>query len=185
MSFMRNQNAEVRQQEPMPVPEMRETTGAGPLAVADGVQGSAAYAPPRRVPARRKLERIGYWVIVAAALLILLVVLGFVLRPVVGGLITASYMGAFVGGLTLMNLPRMSGWANAVLGRRVFPVVQAQSGELWRLSLVNAGLMFAFAFAFEVLAYFLGALFAGILVFGGLIAAAIFYNRARQIIIKP
>ncbi|HEY0071567.1 MAG TPA: hypothetical protein VGE04_16500 [Chloroflexia bacterium] len=184
MSYTRNPSVGVRPEAP---PDMPETTGGGPLVAADPNAGSynTTYAAPRRVPARFKLERFGFWVIAAAATLLLLVVLGFVLKPVIGGIITGAWLAAFVGMLTMLNLPRPSNWANTVLGRRVFPVIHANDGELWRMAGVNAGLTFVFGFAFEVVAFFLGGFLGGLVVFGGLVALGIFYNRARKVIINP
>src|SRR4028118_1753204 len=123
MDYRNNQTVGVR---PELGHELRENTRGGPLVVNDPnatVQSySTTHSAPRRVPARFRLEGVGFWIIVAAAALVLLVLLGFVLRPVMGGLIAGTWMGAFVGMLTMLNLPRPSGWANAVLGRRVFPV---------------------------------------------------------------
>lgn len=154
---------------------------------ADAASGSygTSYAPPRRVPARFKLERVGFWVIAAAAALFLLAVLGFVLKPVVGGIITGAWLAAFVSMLTMLNLPRPSRWANTVLGRRVFPVLNADDRDLWRMAGVNAGLTFVFGFAFEVVSFFIGGFLGGLLVFGGIVALGIFYNRARKVIINP
>lgn len=184
MSYSRNTNVGVRPDAPADLPE---TTGGGPLMAADPAANSynTTYAPPRRVPARFKLERVGFWVIAAAATLLLLVALGFILKPVVGGIITGAWLAAFVGMLTMLNLPRPSQWANTVLGRRVFPVLNANDKELWRMAGVNGGLTFVFGFAFEVVAFFLGGFLAGLLVFGGIIALGIFYNRARKVIINP
>jgi hypothetical protein len=181
MSFTREQNVGVKQSPP---PVIEHEQSGGPLTnVSSG--GGAPYSRPRTVPARSRLERFGFWVIVAAAAALLLLLLGVILPPVLGGFITGAYMGLFVGGLTLMNLPRPSGWANTVLGRKVFPVLNAVDTDVWRLAGVNAGMAFAFAFFFSVVAHFLGSFLAGILVFGGLIAAGIFYNRARKVIIRP
>ncbi len=183
MSYSRNPDVDVKQNV---APEIRETTGAGPLTTISPAASGPSYAPPRRVPARfRGMERAGFWVIVMAALVVLLLLMGFVLKPVIGGVITGAYLGFFVGGLTLMNLRRPSGWANTILGRRIFPVVETQDADLWRLAGVNAGLTFVFATAFTILSAFLGALLSGILVFGGLVALGIFYNRARRVIINP
>ncbi len=162
--------------------EVRENAGGGPLA-------NAAPAGYRRnvqhVPARSRLERVGFWVVVVAALALLLLLLGWILPPLVGGLVTGTYMGLFVGGLTLLNLRRPSGWANSVMGRRVFPVLQASDGDNWRLAGVDAALTLVFAFFFHVIAAILGPLLAGLIVFGGLAALGIFYNRARKVIIRP
>ena len=96
-------------------------------------------------------------------------------------------MSAFVGFLTLLNLQRPSGWANAVMGRKVFPVLRsATDDEVWRLAGVNAALTFVFSFAFQVLsATFLGPFFAGLIVFLGLVVLGVFYNRARKVVIRP
>lgn len=182
MSYTRN-NVGVRQDVPTDIPD---ASGAGPLVIdPDAGTTNRTYSSPRRVPARFKLERIGFWVIAAAAALILLVVLGFILKPVVGGIITGAWLAGFVGMLTLLNLPRPSRWGNTVLGRRVFPVVNADERELWRMASVNAGLTFVFGFAYEVVGFFLGGFLGGLLVFGGLVALGIFYNRARKVIINP
>ncbi len=184
MSYTRDANVGVKPGAPADLPE---TAGGGPLVSADPSAGSYAntYAPPRRVPARFKLERVGFWVIAAAAAIFILVALGFILKPVVGGIITGAWLAAFVGMLTMLNLPRPSQWANTVLGRRVFPVLNADDRELRRMAAVNAGLTFVFGFAFEVVAFFLGGFLGGLLVFGGIVALGIFYNRARKVIINP
>ncbi len=181
MSFTREQNVGVKQSRP---PVIEHEQSGGPLTNASN-SGGTPYSRPRTVPARSRLERIGFWVIVAAAAALLLLLLGVILPPVFGGFITGAYMGLFVGMLTLMNLPRPSGWANTVLGRRVFPVLNAVDNDVWRLAGINAGMAFVFAFFFSVVAHFLGSFLAGILVFGGLIAAGIFYNRARKVVIRP
>lgn len=181
MSFMRNQNVGVKQSPPQVIEH--EQSG-GPLANASS-NGGAPYYQARTVPARSRLERIGFWVIVAASAAILLVLLGVIIPPVLGGVITGAYMSLFVGMLTLMNLPRPSGWANSLLGRRVFPVLKAVDGDVWRLAGVNAGMAFVFAFFFSLVAHFLGSFLAGIIVFGGLLAAGVFYNRARKVVIRP
>lgn len=164
-------------------PEIRETTGAGPL--------TTATTPPtysytrRRVTIRSRLERIGYWVLVAAAFVLLLWLLKVSLPLLVGSLITGAFVSAFVGLLTLMNLSRASNWGNMVLGRKIFPVITAPDSEVWRLAGVNTGLTFAFTFIFQVMASFIGGFLGGLVVFGGLIAVAIFYNRVRTVVIKP
>lgn len=138
------------------------------------------------VKPRSALERVGFWVIAVAALVVLVVLAGIVLPPLVGGLVSATYISSFVAFLTLMNLRRPSGWANSVLGRRVFPVLAAgQDSDVWRLAGVNAILVFLFSFFYSVLANFIGPFFGGIVVFFGLIALGIFYNRARKVVIKP
>ena len=106
--------------------------------------------------------------------------------PIVGGLISATYISGFVGFLTLMSLSKPSGWANAVLGRRVFPVLAAgQDSDVWRLAGVNAMLVFLFSFFYSVIATFIGGFLGGIVVFFGLMALGIFYNRVRRVVVKP
>jgi hypothetical protein len=128
---------------------------------------------------------VGFWVIAAAAAVLVLLALAFIVKPVVGGIITGVWLAAFVGMLTLLNLPRPSRWANTVLGRRVFPVLNANDGDLWRMAAVNSGLTFVFGFTYEVVATILGGFLGGLLVFGGIVALGIFYNRIRKVIINP
>ena len=133
-----------------------------------------------------RMEQLGFLVILLAAVVILLLFAGRIIGPVMGGLITGFYTSMFVALLTLANLRRPSGWANSLLGRQVFPVLNVGSdGQIWKLALVNGMLMFVFTFAFHVLASFITSFFAGIVVFGGLIMAAIFYSRARGVIRRP
>ncbi len=179
MSFIRNTRVGTR---PAP-PDAQETTGGGPLTTTNAASTYRYNA--RRVPGRTRIEKIGFWVIVVAALALLLLLLGVILPPLVGGIINGAYLGIFVGGLTVLNLPRPSGWANSVLGRRVFPVLRASEGDIWRLAGTNAALTFVFAFFYHVVAAILGPFFGGLIVFGGLIAAGVFYNRARKVVIKP
>ncbi len=165
-----------------------ENLGGGPLTNVNEVpQYSYTQATASQLKPRTRLERVGFWLIVVAALVLVLALAGFILPPVVGGIITGGYLAAFVGMLTLMNLRRPSGWANAVLGRRVFPVLSsAPDGEVWRLAGVNAALVFFFAFIYHVLASTLiGGFLAGLVVFVGFIMLGIFYNRVRRVVVKP
>jgi hypothetical protein len=133
-----------------------------------------------------RVEQLGFLVIVAAALVLLLLFAGTLIPRVMGGVITALYTSMFVSLLTLANLRRPSGWANSLMGRQVFPVLNAGSdGQIWKLALVNGILVFIFAFAFDVLASFITPLLAGLVVFGGLVAASIFLSRARGVIQRP
>jgi hypothetical protein len=171
-----------------PAPNTLNETIPGPLATQ-----SEAPAAPRTRPSinigapRTRMERIGFWLLVVAAIAVLFVLAGWLLPPLVGGIVNGVFMGTFVGFLTLLNLQRPSGWANSVLGRRVFPVLQAASDdEIWRLSGVNAALTFVFAFAYHVLATtFLGVFWAGLVVFLGMVVLGVFYNRARKVVFKP
>ena len=63
--------------------------------------------------------------------------------------------------------------------------MRAPDADIWRLSGVNGLLVFIFTFVFYVVASFVGPFFGGVLVFAALIAAAIFYNRVRSVVIKP
>jgi hypothetical protein len=171
-----------------PAPNTINVAIPGPLAA----QGDApAYQRTRpRVnigTPRTRMERIGFWLLVVAAIAVLFFLAGWLLPPLVGALVTGVYMSAFVGFLTLLNLQRPSGWANAVMGRKVFPVLRsATDDEVWRLAGVNAALTFVFSFAFQVLsATFLGPFFAGLIVFLGLVVLGVFYNRARKVVIRP
>lgn len=181
MSFIRNRIVGVRQ--PTPTVQQDPPYG-GPVVTVES--GPTQDNNVRSVPApRSRLERIGFWIIVAAAVAVLLLLLGVLLPPIMGGLVTGFYTGLFAATLTLLNTQRASGWANAVLGRQVFPVLRAPHGDIWRLALVNGGLMFTFAFLFHVLAHFIGPFFTGFLVFAALVGAGVFYSRARKVIIKP
>ena len=177
MSFIKDRLVGTKQ-----VPPVIDQNVGGPLSVQPD---SASRGQVRHVPARSRMEKIGFWVIVVAAMALLLVLLGVLLPPIFGGIATGLYTALFVGSLTLMNLSRPSVWANSLLGRRVFPVLRASEGEILRLSGVNAALTFVFAFFFHVVASVLGSFLAGIIVLGGLVAAGVFYSRARKVIVKP
>ena len=168
---------------PQTPPELRETTGGGPIAPTGGGRFRSFF--PRRVAARSRLERVGFWVIVVAAIGVLLLLAGALIPKVMFGLIFGFYTGLFAGLLTLLNLSRSSAWGNAVLGRKIFPVLPASDREIMRLAAVNASLMFAFTFIFGVLAETIGPFLGGIVVFALLAGAAVFYSRARSVIIKP
>lgn len=172
-----------------PAPQkISENLGGGPLSTTTETPSyTYKQAAASQLKPRTKLERAGFWLIVVAAIVLVLALAGIILPPIVGGLITAGYVSAFVGMLTLMNLRRPSGWANAVLGRRVFPVINSTpDGEVWRLAGVNAALVFFFTFIYHVLAStFIGGFIAGLIVFIGFIALGIFYNRVRKVVVKP
>jgi hypothetical protein len=179
MSVSRDPQVGVKQ----PTPTIQETTGAGPLTTTNGsqpFQQAAAVVTPRS-----RVERVGFWVIVAAAAVILLAALGWLFPVAMGGLITGLWFGLFAGMLTVLNLPRPAGMGNALLGRRVFPVLRANDTEIWRLTVVNAVLAFLFGFCFAALQLILhSAFWSGLIVFGIVILAAIFYSRARTVVIK-
>src|SRR5438067_10450687 len=100
MSFVRDQKPATTQ---API-DMSETTGAGPL-VQQGATPVYSY-PQGRTGLRSRLEKVGYWIIVAAGMALLLVLLGVFLPRFVSGMFTAFFAGLFVSLLTLMNLPR-------------------------------------------------------------------------------
>jgi hypothetical protein len=174
-----------------PPGRMNNTIPGGPLVPTqdptDYGNNSAGAKATNVVRPRTKLEQVGFGVIVVAALVLLVVLAGVILPPLIGGIISATYLGAFVAFLTLLNLRLPSRWGNAVLGRRVFPVLSAgQDSDVWRLAGVNAVLVFCFAFFYHVLAATLvGPFLAGLIVFGGLVGVGIFYNRVRKVIVKP
>ncbi len=134
---------------------------------------------------RSRLEKVGYWIIVVAAMALLLVLLGVFLPPLISGVFTAFFAGLFVSLLILMNIPRPAGWGNTLLGRKVFPVLRAPDSDIWRLAGINGLLVFFFTVVFHVIANFIGPFFGGVIVFAAIIAAALFYNRIRSVVIKP
>ncbi len=187
------QNPDVGVREARPGVNVNQPGMAGPLTAQAQSQSQYQSQPGRQysfnvrrwTAGRTTLERIGFWVIVLAAGALLLLLLGVLLPPILGAATTALYVALFVGMVTLMNLPRPSGWANAVLGRRLFPVLRATEAELWRLALVNSATVFVFTFFYGLLAHFIGGFLAGLIAFAGLGLAGVFYNRARKVIIKP
>lgn len=163
-------------------PTVQETTGAGPLTTT-GTPGG--YVRPAQA-GRSKIERIGFWLIVVAAVVVLFVALGILLPPIVNGLVVSAFTAAFVGLLTMLNLPRPADWGNKVLGRKMFPVVRTADTDLWRLTWVNMVLTFVFVFFYTLVAEILhGPFIAGLIVFGGVIVAGVFYNRVRRVVVKP
>jgi hypothetical protein len=171
-----------------PAPQkISDNLGGGPVANSNGASTYQTRPSASGLKPRSRIERIGFWLIVLAALVVVLVLSGIILPPVVGGIITGGYMAFFVGALTLLNLRRPSGWANSVMGRRVFPVLSNSSdNEIWRLAGVNAALVFFFSFIYHVLAStFVGGFLAGLIVIIAFVALGIFYNRARRVVIKP
>ncbi len=179
MSFLHDQKPATTQ---API-EMSETTGAGPLV--PQVATPVYSYKPRRASMRSRLEKVGYWIIVVAAMALLLVLLGVFLPPLISGVFTAFFAGLFVSLLILMNIPRPAGWGNTLLGRKVFPVLRAPDSDIWRLAGVNGFLVFVFTFVFQLIASFVGPFFGGVIVFASMVAAALFYNRVRSVVIKP
>jgi hypothetical protein len=172
-----------------PAPQqINENLGGGPLANVSEETPTYQFtqAAASQLKPRSRVEKVGFWLIVVAAVAIMIVLAGIVLPPIVGGLITAGYMGFFVAMLTLLNLRRPSGWANSVMGRRVFPVLtNTPDNEVWRLAGVNAVLVGVFSFVYSVVSTFIGGFLGGLVVIIVFIALGIFYNRARRVVIKP
>ncbi len=185
MSFMRNQRSTPSQQ---PQQARPERAIGGPIVTVEdatnvGKPKVQASGFARRLPVpRSRLESIAYWVIGLAVVVLALL---FVVPSLFSAITTGFYTSLFVGVLTLSNLRKPSGWANTVLGRKVFPVISSSDSEIWKLAVVNAMLVFIFAFSFNLLALYLTPFFAGMIVFGGLIALGIFYSRARRVISGP
>ncbi|HKP54747.1 MAG TPA: hypothetical protein VJ183_19090 [Chloroflexia bacterium] len=183
MNFIRNQRASGQQQAQASVHSDR--VKGGPIVTIEEQPAGKPQASgmSRRLPVpRSRLERIAFWII---GLAVAVVVLVLIVPSLFGAFATALYTSIFVAFLTLSNLRRPSGWANAIIGRKVFPVLHTGDGEIWKLAVVNAMLVFVFAFAFDLLSRPLTPLFAGIVVFGGLIALGIFWGRARRVIGGP
>ena len=185
MSFMRNQRASGQSNRST---DAGVGTGTRPrggpiITIEEQQQGKRQpFGIPRHLPARSKLESIAFWIIgVAAVVLVLL----FVVPSLFNAVTAAFYTSLFVLLLTLSNLQHPSGWANTILGRKVFPVIHTGDLEIWKLAVVNSALVFVFAFMFELLSRYLGAFLSGIVVFGGLVALGVFFSRARNAINRP
>ncbi len=181
MSFMRNQRAASQR----PTADRPERQKGGPIiSIEDASAGKPqASGMARRLPVpRSRLESIAFWVIGLAVVVLAIL---FVVPTLFSAVTTGFYTALFVAMLTLSNLRKPSGWANAILGRKVFPVLTSGDSEIWKLAVINAMLVFVFAFSFNLLARYLGAFFAGIIVFGGLIALGVFWGRARRVISRP
>src|SRR4051812_46256014 len=102
MSYVRDPKVSVQQQAP---PEIREVPQAGTISTYTPGATYSRYAT-KRVPARTRLEKAGFSLIVIAALALLFVLAGVILPPLFSGLIAGTFTAGFVGMLTLLNLPR-------------------------------------------------------------------------------
>jgi hypothetical protein len=102
---------------------------------------------------RSRLERVGFWLIVAAAGLLVLVLAGVVLGPVLRAFGLALVMAAFVGFVTALNSRTLAAEANRVLGRRIFPIVNVDDVAVIRLARANSLLTFAFTFVLTILPF--------------------------------
>ena len=126
---------------------------------------------------RSKTERIGFWVIVAAAALLLVVLAGAVFGPVLHALTTALVMAAFVGLLTALNTQQGSETANRLLGRRLFPIIKADDFQVRRLVQFTSVLTFFFAFVVTILPF--GTILNALLVLGVVALVTVVLPRAR------
>jgi hypothetical protein len=115
---------------------------------------------------RSKAEQIGFWVIVAAAGVLGIVLLGAVLGPALRALGAALVITAFVALLTGLNSPAVADRANALLGRNIFPIVKADEAAIRRLVRVNSALTFVFTFAFMILSQVFGSILAALIIAG-------------------
>src|SRR5215207_11117693 len=79
---------------------------------------------------RSKAEQVGFWIIVAAAAVLGVVLLGAVLGPALQALGAALVMTAFVALITGLNSQAVADRANRRLGRNVFPIVKADEAAI-------------------------------------------------------
>ena len=121
---------------------------------------------------RSKGEQIGFWVIVAAAGLLGVVLLGTLLGPTLRALGAALVMTAFVALITGLNSQALADRANQVLGRNTFPIIKADEAAVRRLVQVNSTLTFGFSFVFAILSQMFGSIFSALII-AGLVALAL------------
>ncbi len=126
---------------------------------------------------RSKTERIGYWVIVAAAAVLLVVLAGVLFGPVLHALTTALVLAGFVGLLTALNTRQGAETANRLLNRRLFPIVQADDGQVRRLVQFTSIVTFVFAFVVTILPF--GTLVNTLLMVGAIALATLVLPRLR------
>lgn len=126
---------------------------------------------------RSTTERIGFWVIVAAAALLLIVLAGLVFGPVLHAVTTALVMAAFVGLLTALNTQQGADTANRLLGRRLFPIIKADEFQARRLVRFTSVLTFFFAFVVTILPF--GTILNALLVAGVVALVTVVLPRAR------
>lgn len=121
---------------------------------------------------RSKGEQIGFWIIVAAAGLLGVVLLATLLGPTLRALGAALVMTAFVALLTGLNSQALADRANQVLGRKIFPIIKADEAAVRRLVQVNGTLTFVFSFVFAILSQMFGSIFSAVII-AGLVALAL------------
>jgi hypothetical protein len=102
---------------------------------------------------RSKGERIGYWIMVAAAAVLLIVLAGVLFGPVLHALTTALVLAGFVGLLTALNTRQGAETANRLLGRRLFPIIKAEDMQVRRLVQFTALATFFFTFVVTILPF--------------------------------
>jgi hypothetical protein len=126
---------------------------------------------------RSKTERIGYWVIVAAAAVLLVVLAGVLFGPVLHALTTALVLAGFVGLLTALNTRQGAETANRLLNRRLFPIVKADDGQVRRLVQFTSIVTFVFAFVVTILPF--GTIVNTLLMVGAIALATLVLPRLR------
>jgi hypothetical protein len=126
---------------------------------------------------RSKGERIGYWIMVAAAVVLLVVLAGVVFGPVLHALTTALVMAGFVGLLLSLNTRQGAETANRLLKRRLFPIVKADDMQVRRL--VQMTSLFTFVFAFVVTILPFGTIVNTLLLVGAVAVVTLVLPRVR------
>ena len=126
---------------------------------------------------RSQAERLGFWVVVAAAGVALLVLAAVVLPVVFHAAASALVLAAFVAFLSALNSRALAEGANRLVGRRLFPLVQADERAIRRMVQMNALLTFGFAFVYNLLPF--GPIISALLMVGAVAGAVMFLRRAR------
>jgi len=120
---------------------------------------------------RAGAERIGFWLIVSAAVLLLALLAINLVGPVFHALGVALVLAAFVGLLTAANSHFVAAHANRMIGRPLFPLVAMDELAVWRLARLNTLGTFIAAFVVTLLPFWLVAL---VFIAGGVLAALVF-----------
>jgi hypothetical protein len=126
---------------------------------------------------RSKGERIGYWIMVAAAAVLLIVLAGVLFGPVLHALTTALVLAAFVGLLTALNTRQGAETANRLLGRHLFPIIKAEDMQVRRLVQFTSLVTFFFTFVVTILPF--GTIVNTLLVVGVIALATVVLPRVR------
>ena len=132
---------------------------------------------------RGRFERLGFWILVAAAVVVLLgaaaVLVPVLFRTIGWGLA----IGAAFAALTMLNTRQLAGWANQALGRRVFPLLNGDDATIRRLVMANAVLGFGYGLLLALLPFgpvVSTLLIGGVLTVGGMLAAQARAGRALR-----